>query len=92
MVIMIIYKVRGYSSFQPQAKTLTFSTLDFSTINSSTLDSYGVKKFMAEWSGIDKSGVEMSCYLLVPGHFTPGLILPWTVSSSSEETIQVFIT
>ena len=40
--------------------TLTFSTLDFSTINSSTLDSYGAKKFMVEWSGIVKSGVEMS--------------------------------
>jgi hypothetical protein len=27
------------------------------------LDSYGVEKLM-EWSGVEKSGVEMSCYLL----------------------------
>jgi hypothetical protein len=40
-------------------------------MNYSTPDPYEVEKFMAEWSGVEKSGVEMSCYLLESGHFNP---------------------
>ena len=56
---------------KPASSTPDFSNPGFSTMNSSTPDPYGIEKFMVEWSGVEKSRIEISCYLLEFGHFNP---------------------